>query len=119
MNIRWLMVAVWMLLIFGLSNIPSLKFGFGPLWEQVARKSVHVLVYGILTALLWTAVSDKDRANFRRLPVCVIVAALFAVTDEFHQTFIVGRHGNLIGVLFDLLGILLAAGWISTGKARS
>ncbi len=45
------------------------------------------------------------------------VAFLYAITDEFHQTFVPGRNGNCIDVMIDGAGILGALGlWQVAGR---
>ena len=51
--------------------------------------------------------------NFKRtVLVSLIFSILYAVSDEFHQTFVDGRDGNIIDVLIDgsgaFFGILLS-----------
>lgn len=42
-----------------------------------------------------------------------LFSVIYATTDEFHQTFVVGRDGNIVDVLIDssgsLVGILLSS----------
>ena len=42
-----------------------------------------------------------------------LFSVLYASSDEFHQTFVVGRDGNIVDVLIDssgtLVGILLSS----------
>ena len=46
------------------------------------------------------------------LPVVAITLA-YVVTDEFHQTFVEGRHGTPVDVLID------AAGWYRPADAHA
>jgi VanZ family protein len=46
-----------------------------------------------------------------------VLAVAYAVTDEFHQRFVAGRHGAPLDVLIDTAGVLIgvfAAGRLST-----
>ena len=94
----WLPVALWAALIFTFSSIPSLSSGLGT-WDTVLRKLAHMAEYAVLGALLVRAL---------RAPVTAFAAgALYAVTDEIHQTFVRGRHGALADVAIDSCGVLL------------
>ena len=42
------------------------------------------------------------------LPLAMILAALYAATDEYHQSFISGRDGNWHDWLVDVAGILIS-----------
>ena len=46
------------------------------------------------------------RAVGRELPAAAIGIA-YAVTDEVHQAFVPGRHGAVLDVLVDAVGVLL------------
>jgi VanZ family protein len=37
-----------------------------------------------------------------------MIAVLYAASDEFHQTFVAGRHGSPVDVLVDSAGVLIA-----------
>jgi VanZ family protein len=96
--ILWLPVVVWAAIIFSFSAIPSLNSGLGT-WDYVLRKCAHMAEYAILAILL-------RRAIGRDLPA-LLLASAYAVTDEFHQTFVPGRHGAPIDWAIDTLGALL------------
>lgn len=104
----WLPVIAWMGLIFYLSHQPDLKSGLEDWLDFVLRKIAHITEYGILTFLLLRATHNKKRA----LLIAALVAFLYAISDEYHQTFIFGRHGTARDVGIDTLGILIAT-WLS------
>ena len=113
MNYRYLaLVVLWMGLIFCLSNIPSLGFGLGGIQEQISRKSVHVIVYGILTVLIWFSFPGLDKHLFKKIVLCGFLALVFAVSDEIHQGFIPERTGGVKGVVADVIGIAIVIAWL-------
>jgi VanZ family protein len=93
----WALVVGWAAVIFAFSSIPSLSTELGT-WDLVLRKLAHLAEYAILGVLLARAV--------RRPGVAVALAALYAVTDEVHQTFVEGRVGSPLDVGIDTLGAL-------------
>ena len=112
---RWLPVLVWAAVIFAFSSIPSLNSGLGT-WDYVLRKCAHMTEYAILAVLLVRA-TGSYRAAFA-------LAVAYAATDEFHQTFVRGRHGTAVDVGIDAVGALIGlAVWRSkletwsTGKS--
>ena len=120
MNYRYLaLVVLWMGLIFCLSSIPSLGFGLGGIQEQISRKSVHVIIYGILTLLIWFSLPGLDKHLFKKIVLCGFLALIFAVGDEIHQAFVPGRSGGVKGVLADTIGIVLALIWLRIRFSRS
>jgi VanZ family protein len=73
------------------------------------RKAMHVLEYGVL-ALLWYRALRPAQGNWNA-QVGLIAFALstaFAGVDEFHQTFVPSRTGQLVDVGWDSLGAALA-----------
>jgi VanZ family protein len=98
---------VWAAVIFAFSSIPSLSTELGT-WDTILRKLAHLTEYAILGALLLRALRHPAAA--------VVLAGLYAVTDEVHQLFVEGRHGAPLDVGIDTVGALagvLAWRWIS------
>lgn len=96
-------------LIFYLSSQPDLSTGLGT-WDFVLRKLAHITEYGLLAALAYWALHPSARPPlYRALPLAGAIALAYAATDEYHQTFVEGRHGTPSDLLFDLVGIVLAA----------
>ncbi|MGH2941323.1 MAG: VanZ family protein [Solirubrobacteraceae bacterium] len=91
-----------MALIFALSATPDLSSGLG-VWDTVLRKLAHITIFGVLWLTLARATS------WRRPVLATVVAILYAISDEVHQSFVEGRHGTPVDVAIDALGIGLAA----------
>jgi VanZ family protein len=87
-----------MAVIFVLSAQPNLKTDLGTV-DLIGRKAVHMTEYGLLWLLWWRAL------DLRRPGVAVAITLLYAVTDEFHQSFVDGRHGTPVDVLIDAAGV--------------
>jgi VanZ family protein len=119
MNYRYLTLAIlWMVLIFCFSSIPSLGFGLEGIQEQISRKSVHVIIYAILTLLIWFSLPALDKHPFKKIFLCGFLALIFAVSDEFHQSFVSGRAGSAKGVLADFIGIAFAITYLSIRRSN-
>jgi len=104
----WLPVVVWAALIFTLSSIPGLGTGLGT-WDLVLRKLAHATEYAILGLLLLRATG--------RASVAFVLATLYAVSDELHQSFVSGRHASPVDVAIDALGV--AVGLVVASRLRS
>jgi VanZ family protein len=74
------------------------------------RKLSHVTEYGIFTLLLYRAFAGAKPFAWRpRLATaCVLAAAVYAVIDEFHQSFVPGRGPSLVDSAIDTAGALVA-----------
>jgi VanZ family protein len=95
---RWLPVLVWAGVIFAFSSIPSLGTNLGT-WDYVLRKLAHATEYAILAVLIARATGSYVWA--------FALTVAYAGSDEFHQTFVRGRHGSPIDVAIDAAGALL------------
>lgn len=76
----------------------------------MVKKGGHLLSYAILT-ILWLRPLGRRLPSGKAAVLAGGVALLYAITDEFHQTFVPGRNGNGIDVLIDSVGILIALWW--------
>ena len=115
----WLPVLLWMGMIFVVSSRSSLPFVLNKTVDLVTKKAMHVTEYGVLAFLLWRAISrERGWPAWPSFGGAFVLSLLYAVSDEFHQTFVPGRNGALTDVGFDALGALLALGlvWWSCRK---
>lgn len=71
------------------------------------RKTAHMFLYFTL-ALLLLAVLFLWTGRERALPAAFFLCAAAAALDEYHQTFVPGRSGEIRDVLVDLGGVLAA-----------
>jgi VanZ family protein len=114
--VRWAAVASWIGLIFYLSNQPRLPSVPG-MWPGLQDIVGHFVVYGVLAVLLrWAlagaGVRSPDRWAF-------ILAVLYGVSDEFHQSFIPHRHPDIFDVMTDAAGALFALAMLSLFRRRT
>ena len=73
--------------------------------QFLIRKAAHLTEYAVLAMLLLRAVRSGTRAAFARQAALVLVlTALYAATDEFHQTFTPSRTASVRDVLIDCTG---------------
>lgn len=70
------------------------------------RKMAHVTEYFLLTA--FTARFIKATALRNKILLTFIYPFLFAMSDEYHQTFVPGRAGQFKDILVDSIGIISA-----------
>ena len=95
---HWLPVLLWAGVIFALSSIPNLGTGLGT-WDLILRKCAHATEYAVLAVLLVRAVGREAPA--------LALGILYAASDEFHQSFVRGRHASPIDVGIDTVGLLI------------
>src|SRR3954464_10391271 len=86
----WLPPLALMALIFFFSAQPDLNSGLG-LIDLVGRKLIHAGEYALLCLLWWRALRTVMPPS-RALVAAVALSVGYSATDEFHQTFVRGRH---------------------------
>ena len=94
----WLPVVAWAAVIFAFSSVPHLGTGLGT-WDTVLRKLAHTAEYAILGLLLLRATG--------RAWLALVLGVLYAASDEFHQSFVRGRHASPVDVAIDSVGLLI------------
>jgi len=99
---RWFPALVLMIAIFAFSSRTSSELpNFGG-WDYFVKKSAHGIGYGLLALSYLRALPNR---NYK---LTWFLAVLYSLTDEFHQSFVPGRHSSLVDVfLFDNLGAAL------------
>lgn len=68
------------------------------------RKGAHMFLYFVLTGLLLLALSHWMNKTAQRRGTALALCAMLAGLDEFHQTFVPGRSGELRDVCIDTVG---------------
>jgi VanZ family protein len=101
---------VLMAAIFAFSAQPDLSTGLG-VWDTILRKTTHMAEYGLLWYLWYRALEHRSP-----LPAAAI-ALVYAASDEYHQTFVEGRHGTPVDVLIDAAGIAIAIALLARRRA--
>ncbi len=120
--LRWVPALVMMTAIFVLSALPASKVPtFGP-YDVYFKKIGHAIGYGLLGVSYYYALPTR-LPRLVRWSMALGLSLGFAVTDEFHQSFVSGRTASIRDVAIDGLGAFLAlfvaAGYSSSLISRS
>jgi VanZ family protein len=91
-----------MALIFYLSSQENV----GPDVGNWARVIAHFTQYALLAALWAWALEPAMGA--RAIVASAAISLLYAISDEFHQSFVAGRDADPLDVLVDAWGIAFA-----------
>lgn len=73
----------------------------------IVRKTAHFLIYAMLG--IWTInfINTFEKLKIsQKIIISMLFCLLYATTDEFHQTLVSGRSGEIRDVLIDSLGAL-------------
>ena len=107
--LRFLPAILMMLAIF-LFSAGSAVHTQEPLLQTVINKSGHMIGYGLLALAFWRMLEFEGNWFW----LAWLLAVIYALTDEYHQSFVPGRYPSLFDVLFfDALGALIAL-WLAT-----
>jgi len=110
---RFLPAVLMMLAIFLFSARPGDIIPMS-LWKQIIYKAGHVIGYALLALSYWRAFRFDSRQRW----IAWLLAVLYAVTDEYHQSFVPFRHSTAFDVLvYDNLGALISL-WLAGTFAK-
>ena len=132
--ILWILIISWMTAMFCLSHQEAVKskktssefiiaivefFDFSDSLSEIekeniaeeltfmVRKGAHFCAYAVFGALLYFLFGAYEVKKIRQIIFSVGVSFLYACSDEYHQTFIKGRSGEVRDIVIDTLGALL------------
>ena len=66
----------------------------------------HFVEYSILGFLLFRSLASDELVVGNAVQFSLLIGISFAILDEFHQSFVPGRHMSSIDMLFDSIGIV-------------
>ncbi len=128
----WLPTVIWMALIFTFSTdwfaapntssilAPLLSWlipGIAPATIEIihgmVRKLGHLTEYFILASFLGNAWQAQwpQQSSAKRCAMTIVAATLYAISDEWHQSFVPSRSASAIDVAIDACGVACAALW--------
>jgi VanZ family protein len=77
-------------------------------WHHVIRKCAHFCEYAMLGFLVWRVVhldpTFSTASAARQYWLALLFCALYASSDEFHQSFVPSRQPAVLDVLLDTCG---------------
>ena len=77
--------------------------------DFIIRKIAHVTEYAVLCLLVSRSVGVKVTASIRERLVPAGISSLYALSDEFHQSFVPSRGATYTDVMWDTLGAIIGA----------
>jgi VanZ family protein len=124
------MLLIWLAMIFTATQLPYFKgenteaaihhtLFWGTHFDSkflnfLVRKVTHVTVFGILAVLFY-----KSIQTFRfRFILSWLFTSFYALTDEWHQSFVPGREASYKDVLLDSFSAAVVLSFIFFMKKR-
>ncbi len=102
----WLPAGLWALTIFVLSSQPRLPSPPGSLSD----KDAHAVAFGLLAAACLFGLTQGRllAVTGGRAVLAAVLAVLYGLTDEWHQSFVPGRTADVFDVAADAVGACAA-----------
>lgn len=97
-----------MALIFGLSSLEgdTVISAVASVPISVNLVGGHVGEFGILALLMYRVMLLRQWSTSFRWVIVAVAAIGYGLTDEFHQSFVLGRDSSWMDIGFDALGAL-------------
>lgn len=100
----WGPAVIWMGVIFIASSLPH-RLPTPGLDFRLDDKFQHALAYAVLGALMWRALNGKA-TGWKRMWMAFILTAVYALTDECHQSLTPNRRCDPLDLIADAIGAL-------------
>lgn len=103
----WLPVIIYAIFIFYISSIPGTEL---PKLFREQDVLFHILEYALFALLISRALKEyySAQARIMRFSVVFGLAIIYAISDEFHQSFTPYRSASIHDIASDGIGILIA-----------
>jgi VanZ family protein len=116
--LRWIPAIVMMALIFSASSLPATDIPRFGEWDVLVKKSGHAIGYALLGVTYFFAL-PKSLSNRYKTVLAILMVVLFALSDEFHQSFVEGRTSSLRDVAIDTAGAAAALIFVNLYSSNS
>ena len=110
LGIGWTAATIsWMVFIFYISSLTGSE-----VTQQIDAKPApwigHIVLFGTLAAFLYLAIRGWNiEITLHWVIAIVIFSSLFGISDEYHQSFVAGRHATVTDALIDSIGSTVTA----------
>ena len=106
---RWSPAVLVMAIIFIASSMPSQDLPAFGAWDFLLKKWGHLVGYALLGASYLNGLAAEGRITRRKLLWAIVLASVYAVSDEFHQSFTPGRNPSAADVAIDTVGAAMGS----------
>jgi VanZ family protein len=113
---RWGPSVLMMSLIYAASSIPGQQMPQVGSWDVLLKKGGHMFGYALLCLGF---LRGQGQGGRRAISFALAGCVLFALSDEWHQSFVIGRNSTLVDVGIDAMGSMVgAAGFWQISRIR-
>tara|TARA_Y100000310_G_scaffold271596_1_gene286145 strand:- start:1535 stop:1939 length:405 start_codon:yes stop_codon:yes gene_type:complete len=103
-KLSWFITILIAIIIFYVSSLVfPITPPIGINWKPILY---HFYAFLFLAGFLLISITKGK--NKKLIKLSIIIALIYAISDEFHQLFVPGRNCGIFDILLDLMGILFA-----------
>ena len=76
--------------------------------DMAVRKSAHMIIFGVLALFVYLLCKSFGMSDADAVVMTLVVCAVYAGTDEWHQKFVKGRTSQFTDVCVDEFGAVVS-----------
>ena len=76
---------------------------------KIVRKSAHLFLYFLLGLAIISFIKEFTIISYRSIALTILIVFVYAISDEVHQMFVNGRSGEILDVVIDTIGGVVAS----------
>ncbi|MHC0036490.1 VanZ family protein [Pseudoneobacillus sp. C159] len=109
-KLLWVLPILYMLAVWHMSSRPQNAYvELSNLdVDRFIKESLHLVEFAILYLLFVMAAHFNGRLTARNNLIFAVIAGLYGLIDEFHQSFVPYRSATLIDLIKDITGVTIA-----------
>ncbi|WP_163099473.1 VanZ family protein [Peribacillus alkalitolerans] len=96
------MVAIWIMSSHPDNVVVELPDSY---WDRMIKDSLHLVEFGLLYLFFVLALAVNGKLTRKMSLFAAIIAGLYGITDEIHQSFVPSRTPTMIDVVKDIIGV--------------
>jgi VanZ family protein len=99
------MIAIWIMSSLPDNAVVELPNSY---WDRMIKESLHLIEFGLLYLFFVAALVVNGKLTPKWSLIAAVLAGLYGITDEIHQSFVPYRSSTMIDVVKDIIGVTAA-----------
>lgn len=114
----WLPPILWMGIIFFFSSLHTIKTSKFYWQDFIIKKTAHFVEYAFLSFLYFRGFYGSKFSSKKSAFLSVLISFLYAISDEYHQSFTPGREPRIRDIVIDVIGASFAVYFVVKHKNK-
>ena len=85
----------------------SIRMSIGKQTSLNLTTLYHLAIFFTFTFFLTLSIKTKN-LNKKTIAIIFLISLIYAISDEFHQLFVIGRFASIKDIIIDMIGSSLA-----------